>query len=86
MKRLFGLGVLVFGITALGLAQNGNGNGNCTGNGSNGNGNGNGCTVQMPEGTAFELPLFLLGAASWGVWRHYSETRKSMDSPSRSGA
>jgi hypothetical protein len=85
MKRLLVLGVLVFGITALGPAQSGNGNGNCDGNG-NGNGGGNGCPVQMPEGPAFELPLFLLGAASWGVCRHYSKTRKGMDSPSPSGA
>jgi hypothetical protein len=42
----------------------------------------------MPEGPAFELPLFLLGAAAWGVWRHYSRTRKGMDSQrvSRSSA
>jgi hypothetical protein len=92
MKRLLGLGVLVFGITAVGLANNGNGNGNCNGNGNNGNGNGNngngngnGCPVQMSEGPAFEFPLFLLGAASWGVWRQYSKTRKGMDSPSPSG-
>ena len=83
MKRLLVLGVLVFGITALGLAQNqgGNGNGNCDGN-ENGNGNGNGCPVQMLEGPAFELPLFLVGLASWGLWRRHSRTRKKVNSVS----
>jgi hypothetical protein len=80
MKRLLVLGVLVFGITALGLAQNqgGNGNGNC-------DGNGNGCPVQMPEGPAFELPLFIVGAASWGLWRRHSRTRKNVN-PARYNA
>ena len=75
MKRLLVLGLLLFGITALGLAQNGNGQG------GNGNGQGgNGGTVQMPEGPAFELPLFIVDAASWGLWRRHSRTRKDVDS------
>lgn len=72
----------MLGITALGLGQNGNGQGqNGNGQGQNGNGQGqNGGPVQMPEGPAFELPLFLAAAASWGLWRHYSRNRKSIDS------
>jgi hypothetical protein len=75
MKRLLVLGLLLFGITALGLAQNGNGQG------GNGNGQGgNGGTVQMPEGPAFELPYFLVGLASWGLWRRRSRIRKNVNS------
>jgi hypothetical protein len=68
MKRLLVLGLLLFGITALGLAQNGNGQG------------GNGGPVQMVEGIPFELPLFLVGVASWALWRRHSRTRKNEDS------
>ena len=75
MKRLLVLGLLVFGIAALGLAQNGNGQGqNCDDQGQNG------CPVQMPEGPAFELPLFLVSVASWGLWRRHSRTRNDVDS------
>jgi hypothetical protein len=75
MKRLLVLGLLLFGITALGLAQNGNGQG------GNGNGQGgNGGPVQMVEGLPLELPLFLVGVASWALWRRHSRTRKNEDS------
>jgi hypothetical protein len=82
MKRLIVLGVLAFGIVGFGLA-NGSGQGNNGGQGQNGNSqgqNGNsGNPVPMPEGPAFELPYFLLAAASWGLWR-YSRNRKHIDS------
>jgi hypothetical protein len=82
MKRLIVLGVLVFGLAVLGWA-NGNGQGQ-NGNGQAQNGNGQGqngnASVQMPEGPAFELPYFLLAAASWGLWRRYSRNRKDTGS------
>jgi hypothetical protein len=53
MKRVFVLGVLLLGITALGVAQNGQGQ------------NDNNQGVQMPEGAAIELPVFLVAAGSW---------------------
>jgi hypothetical protein len=81
MKRMFVLGVLILGITTFGLAKVGNNQGqNGNGQGGNGNGQGNGGPVQMPEGPAFELPLFLAAAASWGLWRHYSRNPKRLDS------
>jgi hypothetical protein len=80
MKRLIVLGVLAFGIVGFGLANgghNGNGQGQDGDNqGQNGNGGG---PVPVPEGPAFELPYFLLAAASWGLWR-YSRNRKDIDS------
>ena len=79
MKKLIVVGVLVFGVATLGWA---NGNGNSQGQNGNGQGqNGNGGNpVQMPEGLAFELPYFLLAAASWGLWRRYSRNRKDVGS------
>lgn len=71
MKRLVVLGLLGLGISALGLAQGPKGpppppppkKG----------------PVQMPEGTAYELPYFILGAAALGLWGwHRSKTRKGM--------
>ena len=61
MKRLLVLGLLAFGFTALGLADGHKGNDK--------GGKGKKDPISMPEGTAFELPYFLLGAASWGLWR-----------------
>jgi hypothetical protein len=62
MKRLLALGLLVFGFAALGLADGHKDHDKDRGKGKKD-------PVSMPEGTAFELPYFVLGAASLGLWR-----------------
>ena len=59
MKRLFVLGVLALGVSTFALANPGNGNGNGP----------KGKPVPMPEGMAWELPLFVIGAGLWSLYR-----------------
>lgn len=70
MRRICVLGVLAFGL--LGLAQGQNGQG------QNGNGQGQN---SAPEPAAMELPLFLLGAASLALWRHYRSKSRTRVNP-----
>jgi hypothetical protein len=65
MKKLLVFGVLVLGFSTLALADPGNGKAR----GKNGDPPGKHDSVAMPEGMAFELPLFVIGAGLWSMYR-----------------
>jgi len=72
MKRVLVVGALVLGLSTLGSAQNGGGQGqNGGGQGQNGGG-----AVAMPEGPAFELPIFIVGGLGLWFWSRHRSARK----------